>query len=112
MPCTPGFVMASLWRGPGGPVLVVLVVGAMAWAVLFRTRRLGLTLLLWAGAHVGYLVAVFLPQHSTFRMLLPLSPLFGQPWLSATRRRALVVLGTCVALQPVVVLLLWVVWPP
>ena len=38
--------------------------------------------------------------------------LFGQPWLSATRRRALVVLGTCVALQPVVVLLLWVVWPP
>ena len=112
VPFTPWFVMASQWLGPVGPVLVVLGIGAMAWAVLFRTRRMGETLLLWSGAHVGYLVAVFLPQHSTFRMLLPLSPLFGQPWLSATRRRALVVLGTCLALQPVVVLLLWVVWPP
>jgi len=112
VPFTPWFSMATEWLGPVGPVVVVLAVAAMAWAVLFRTSRTGETIKLWAGGYVGYLVAVFLPQHSTFRMLLPLSPLFGQPWLSATRRRALVTLSTCLALQPVAVLLLWVVWPP
>jgi len=63
------------WVGVVGAVVIVLAYGAFLftpWA-----RRLGETVRLWSGAFFVYLLAVFFPQSSTWRMLLPVHPLLG-----------------------------------
>ncbi|WP_238439579.1 hypothetical protein [Microbacterium sp. JZ31] len=70
----------SLWGLPGwlGYVaLALLVVGVAAALFAPAVRRLGPEIRLWAASYVLYLLAVFFPQSSTFRLLLPLSPLWG-----------------------------------
>jgi hypothetical protein len=81
-----GFVQAAAfwfraWGAPEGAgyiVLIVLVALAAA-ALLFEphVRRLGVEVRLWSASYLLYLLAVFFPQSSTFRLLLPLSPLWG-----------------------------------
>lgn len=58
--------------------LVALVVGAAA-LLLFEphVRRLGVEVRLWSAAYLVYLLAVFFPQSSIFRLLFPLAPLTG-----------------------------------
>jgi hypothetical protein len=70
---------ASLW-GIGGWVWVILVVLVAGFAgVLFlpSVRRLGTDLRLWMASYGLYLLAVFFPQSSTFRLLIPMFPLLG-----------------------------------
>lgn len=81
-----GFVAgARFWAGQWGigdaagvAILVVLVVGTAA-LLLFEPHvtRLGADLRLWAASYLLYLLAVFFPQSSIFRLLLPVSPLWG-----------------------------------
>ena len=81
-----GFVTAasfwpSLWGWPaplGLVVLALLVLGAAA-ALLFlpAVRRLGIEIRLWSASYLLYLLAVFFPQSSLFRLLVPVSPLWG-----------------------------------
>jgi len=69
-------------------VLVLLLVVALFAAALFTppVRRLGVDLRIWVGSYALYLLAVFFPQSSTFRLLVPLFPLLGvvalprSPW--------------------------------
>jgi len=79
-----------------GPIaLVVLVV--LFVLVLFTPplRRLGVELRLWLIGYAVYLLAVFFPQSSTFRLFMPFAPALGS--LALIRRPvyrvALVVLG-------------------
>lgn len=81
-----GFVQASViwfrvWGLPpgAGPVVLVAVVAALALVLLFEphVRKLGVELRLWSASYVLYLLAVFFPQSSIFRLLLPLAPLNG-----------------------------------
>ncbi|MFD3444057.1 mannosyltransferase family protein [Microbacteriaceae bacterium 4G12] len=112
VPFTPFFLMASHYLGAFGVVMVSAVLfGAILWLSGRQVRRLGLDLHLYTISYVAYLVAVFLPQQSLFRMLLPLSPLLGLPALSATPQRRRRMLTACIALQPVAILLFWFVWP-
>ncbi|ODA89515.1 hypothetical protein ATY41_05355 [Leifsonia xyli subsp. xyli] len=69
----------------GGMVLVVLV--AFFAVLLFSpvVRRLGVDLRFWVIAYSLYLLAVFFPQSSTFRLLMPLFPLLGAIALPASR---------------------------
>jgi len=62
----------------GYVVLVVIIVG-LAAVLLFEphVRRLGVELRLWSASYLVYLLLVFFPQSSIFRLLLPLSPLWG-----------------------------------
>ncbi|MFG6502574.1 hypothetical protein [Microbacterium sp. P05] len=62
----------------GYVALVVLVAGAAA-LLLFEphVRRLGVVVRLWSASYLLYLLAVFFPQSSIFRLLVPLSPLWG-----------------------------------
>ncbi len=64
--------------GAGIAVAVVLMLGAAA-VLLFEphVRRLGVETRLWAASYLVYLFAVFFPQSSVFRLLFPLSPLWG-----------------------------------
>ncbi|WP_438803626.1 hypothetical protein [Microbacterium hominis] len=90
-----GFVQgAALWfelwglGAVAGYVALALLVGGFAALLLFSgaVRALGIEVRLWAASYALYLLAVFFPQSSTFRLLVPLSPLWGafavprSPW--------------------------------
>lgn len=68
----------GLGTATGYVVLAVLVI-AIAWALAFgpRVRKVGPEIRLWSASYVVYLLAVFFPQSSIFRLLVPLSPLWG-----------------------------------
>lgn len=76
---------AEFWFTTWGlpPALGVVALGALvvgiAALLLFapHVRRLGVPLRLWAASYLLYLLAVFFPQSSLFRLLVPLSPLWG-----------------------------------
>ena len=91
-----GWIQASqFWFGQWGMpqwwglvASALLVIGAAA-ALLYspQVRALGADLRLWSASYLLYLLAVFFPQSSVFRLLLPLSPLWGavavprsRPW--------------------------------
>lgn len=113
IPFTPSFLFYGLIFGWLGIVCVVVVLLAVTfWLTRPSTRRLGVDIWTYSVMYMAYLLAVFLPTQSLIRMLLPLSPLLGHPGLSATRRRRAWTLGVSVALQPVAILLLWVIYPP
>ena len=61
-----------------GLVLLVLAVGLFA-AVLFTrpVKRLGVDLRLWIASWTIYLLAVFFPQSSVFRLFVPIFPVLG-----------------------------------
>ncbi|NHN44047.1 hypothetical protein FND56_002200 [Chryseoglobus frigidaquae] len=66
----------------GGEVLgVSILIGMLAFAALSfglpAMRRMPLELRFWLIAYALYLLAVFFPQSSTFRLLVPLAPALG-----------------------------------
>lgn len=90
-----GFVQAAaiwfrLWGVPAwwGYIALALTVLALAAILLFsrHVRALGMEIRLWSISYLIYLLAVFFPQSSLFRLLVPLSPLWGavavprSPW--------------------------------
>lgn len=87
----PGNVAAPL-----AVIGTVLAVGLFA-AFLFTpwAKRLGVEVRLWLASYLVYLLAVFFPQSSTWRLLLPLAPALGAFAVprSVTLRVGLVVLG-------------------
>jgi len=81
VPFAPWVQGASWWAMWNGipewvGVIVLLILIALAAAAMFSPwmRRLGVDLRLWVGAWLIYLLAVFFPQSSTLRLLLPASP--------------------------------------
>lgn len=93
----------GMWGLPPWLGMIALAVGLAAVALLLafepHVRRLGVEVRLWSASYLVYLLAVFFPQSSVFRLLFPLSPLWGA--LAAPRRLGwrLVVLGACLAGQ-------------
>ncbi|TBN58165.1 hypothetical protein EYE40_12630 [Glaciihabitans arcticus] len=108
VPLTPWFAISWRWLGIGGVILVLLISAGFVVALTRRsTRALGLDVVAFSASYGLYLLAVFLPQQSTFRLLLPLTPLLGNQTLWNSPVRRWVLLGTGAALQPVGVVMLW-----
>lgn len=94
---------ASTW-GLGETAGVLLLAGcaaAVAAVLLFEphVRRLGVPIRLWSGAYLIYLLAVFFPQSSIFRLLVPLSPLWGALAVPRSTWWRVTVLAGCLAGQ-------------
>lgn len=93
------FWFGSVWGMSPAVGYVALAVGVLALAALLlfepHVRRLGVELRLWSASYLVYLLLVFFPQSSLFRLLLPLSPLWGAFALPRSRvwRVAVLVLG-------------------
>lgn len=89
IPLTPWVQGAEFWidqwwglTGPAALVLGIVAVVALAgaWAGFLLSpwaRRLGPDIRFWLLAYPLYLLAVFFPQSSTFRLLVPLAPALG-----------------------------------
>lgn len=100
---------AQFWFGQwglptwSGLVALVAIVVAVALALLRspQVRALGLDLRLWSASYLLYLLAVFFPQSSTFRLLLPISPLWGAVAVPRSRVWRLSILALCLAGQGV-----------
>ncbi|OIH98209.1 hypothetical protein BIU90_12195 [Curtobacterium sp. MCBA15_001] len=107
VPFTPWVQGFGWWfRQPAGSVLLVLVlVGFAAFVLMPPARRIGLELRLWSVAYLVYLLAVFFPQSSTWRILLPIAPLLGIVALPRSRVYRVSVVVLCVVLQWV-----WLSW--
>jgi hypothetical protein len=85
---------AGFWFGQWGmprawglvALVVLIAFVAVALLALAPVKALGADLRLWTASYLLYLLAVFFPQSSTFRLLLPISPLWGamavprSPW--------------------------------
>jgi hypothetical protein len=79
VPLTPWILGANFWLpGAAGVIaLAMLVAGFAAFMFSPWVKRLGPDLRFWVASYVLYLLAVFFPQSSTFRLLLPIFPLWG-----------------------------------
>ena len=86
------------WCGPIGLVVIVVATG-LALLRSPQVRALGLDLRLWSASYLLYLLAVFFPQSSTFRLLLPISPLWGAVAVPRSRLWRLSVLALCLVGQ-------------
>jgi hypothetical protein len=113
VPLTPWFRLAGTYLGVGGIVIVLALAGFyIAWMRSKPARALGLEVWTYAVSYGLYIFAVFLPQQSTFRLLMPLAPLLGDERIAATPRRQRWIVVGCLVLQVVAVLLLWTIGFP
>lgn len=88
VPFTPWFQAGDWWLDqPMGTIApIALIVGFALVLVSPWVKRLGVDIRLWLGSYALYLLAVFFPQSSTFRILAPMFPLAGalavprSPW--------------------------------
>ena len=83
VPFEPWLLGAQFWlqfrEGPLIVGLAVLLLAALVWLVGFSRagRRIGVDNRFWLASYLLYLLAVFFPQSSTFRLLVPLFPVLG-----------------------------------
>jgi hypothetical protein len=103
-----GFALgAEFWAGQwaipegvGYALLIVLVAGAAALLIFEpHVKRLGVDLRLWSASYLLYLLAVFFPQSSLFRLMVPLSPLWGAAAMPRSTVWRLSVLAACLVGQ-------------
>lgn len=75
------FWFGSVWGLPPALGYVVLAASVLGVAAILlfvpQVKRLGVEVRLWSASYLVYLLLVFFPQSSIFRLLLPLSPLWG-----------------------------------
>lgn len=84
-----------------GYVLLVALVAAIAALLLWAkpVRALGVEIRLWSVGYIVYLLLVFFPQSSIFRLLVPLSPLWGAFAVPRSRIWRWSVLAACLVGQ-------------
>jgi hypothetical protein len=97
------FWFVTMWHLPlvWGYIAVATGVAAIAAALLFlpQVKRLGVEIRLWSASYLFYLLLVFFPQSSIFRLLVPVSPLWGAVAVPRSRAWRVGVLLACLAGQ-------------
>ena len=108
VPFTPWYLMTSRWLGPAGVVAAVLLAAATLFWILWRSpRELGATIRWYSTAYLLYLIAVFLPQFSLPRLLMPLAPLLGAATFTGSPGRRSAWMIAAATTQPIGIVLLW-----
>jgi hypothetical protein len=100
-----------------GYLTLVLILALFAiWMFTPSVRKLGVDLRFWFIAYALYLLAVFFPQSSTFRLLAPMTPLAGALAQPTSRVYRVAAVMACLVLQWGWLLLCWGVdgpdWSP
>ncbi|MFF2369781.1 hypothetical protein [Agromyces sp. NPDC058110] len=109
VPFTAWFESGGWWLGqPLGTIAVVALI--LAFGLLLVTpavRRLGVDIRLWSASYALYLLAVFFPQSSVFRIASPLFPLLGAAAIPRSRWYRWAVVVVFLALQVGWLLICW-----
>ncbi|RNE63836.1 mannosyltransferase family protein [Cryobacterium tepidiphilum] len=106
------------WLGMPLGILAVIALVLAFGMFLFTpaVKRLGIDLRAWVVSYAIYLLAVFFPQSSTFRLLMPLFPLLGAVAAPRSRIYRVVVVLVSIAAQWGWLLICWGVdgadWTP
>jgi hypothetical protein len=98
------------WRYLGVPGVLIVVAAAVLfglWVGRRGIRALGVETLATGASYALYLLAVFMPQQSIFRVAMPLAPLLGDPGIAGRPWLRRTVLAVAIAAQPVCVGVLW-----
>ncbi len=99
-----GVPASASW--PLSVVAFVLTIAAFAaFLMLPITRRLAIELRLWLVGFALYLLAVFFPQSSTWRLLLPLAPALGAFAVPRSRVLRILLVAAGIGLQ-----IVWIDW--
>lgn len=109
IPFTAWFQSADWWLGqPLGTIMVISLIVVFGLVLLSpAVRRLGIDLRLWLLSYALYLLAVFFPQSSVFRLLLPMSPLLGALAVPRSLLYRVAAVAGCIVLQWGWLLLCW-----
>ena len=112
VPFTAWFQGGNWWVGaPLGAILVALLIVVFVLIMLSPwVKRLGVDLRLWVASYGAYLLAVFFPQSSTFRLLMPMFPLLGAAAVPRSTVYRVVLVVVSVALQIGWLLICWAVY--
>jgi hypothetical protein len=113
------WIQGANWWLPGGSGLLFLGVTIVLYGLFLVSpwvRRLPVELRLWVVAYSVYLLAVFFPQSSTFRVLLPVFPLLGALAVPRSRPFRVALVIACIVGQWVWLYYCWWVdgadWTP
>ncbi|MBC7589937.1 MAG: hypothetical protein H7226_02685 [Salinibacterium sp.] len=91
------------WFGMPQPLLLLLLVIVVVafFAALFTPalRRLGTDMRFWIASYMLYLLAVFFPQSSLFRLLVPLFPVLGVLSIPKSTSYRVLLVALCIAGQ-------------
>ncbi|GLI28417.1 hypothetical protein ARHIZOSPH14_26590 [Agromyces rhizosphaerae] len=109
VPFTAWFQSGDWWLGqPLGTIVVLGLIAAFALVLVSpAVRRIGVDLRLWVLSYGLYLLAVFFPQSSVFRLLAPMFPLLGAVALPRSRVYRVSVVVVFLALQWGWLLICW-----
>ena len=104
VPFSPWFEGAGFWFGqPAGAFIVgagvAVLVGVVVLLFSPLGKKLGVDLRFWVASYLVYLLAVFFPQSSTFRLFVPMFPLLGALAVPKSWVYRLVLVLLCVAGQ-------------
>lgn len=113
VPMMPWFRLFGTYLGFLGVLFVLaLMIAFVLWMRSPQVRRLGIEIVAYAASYGLYLFAVFLPQQSVFRLMVPLAPLLADERFSNTRRRRQWSVAISLMGQIIGILLLWTIgWP-
>ncbi len=103
LPFTPWLLAAGFWAPWFGIPIWLLVAMVALILVVFAlylftpsARRLGVDVRFWVASYMLYLLAVFFPQSSTFRILMPAFPVLGAVAQPKSRTYRVVLVLVCV----------------
>lgn len=107
-PFTGWFELGWRYLGVGGVLIMTAAVVLFAlWVGRRSIRSLGSEILATGASYALYLLAVFMPQQSIFRVAIPLAPLMGDPGITQRAWLRRLVLIVAIVAQPVCVGVLW-----
>ncbi|MEV7694196.1 hypothetical protein AB0N73_12815 [Microbacterium sp. NPDC089189] len=108
VPLTPWFRFMGEYLGVFGWLLVAALMVGFALLMWSKpVRRLGVVVAAFGVSYGLYIFGVFLPQASTFRLLMPISPLLAHEKLSSRRAVRVGLLVALIVLQFFAVYGLW-----
>lgn len=114
IPFTPWIIASNWWttnfaypEWAGYALLGSLLVGFVIFLFLPATKRLGTEIRFWLASYALYVLAVFFPQSSTFRLLAPLFPGLGAVAAPKSKVYRILMVVACIALQWGWLLICW-----
>lgn len=93
---------AATWHWlPGAGIAMLIVLIALFAAFMFSpwVRKLGVDIRLWVASFALYILAVFFPQSSVFRILLPTFPILGALAVPTSKWFRVALVAVFIALQ-------------